>query len=85
MELPLASELNTMVKIINDPVDPDTQVELKPNTSLPQNSNPAPISHPDPATALEILKRDFHSFREQATKERAETEAYRVRIAELEK
>ncbi|KAL6212762.1 hypothetical protein ACLB2K_017980 [Fragaria x ananassa] len=71
--------------IINDPVDPDTQVELKPNTSLPQTSSSAPVSHPDPATALELLKRDFHSFREQAAKERAEAEAYRVRIAELEK
>ena len=70
MELPLASELSTMV-IINDPVDPDTQVELKPNTSLPQTSSPAPINHPDPATALEILKRDFHAFREQTAKERA--------------
>ncbi|KAL6175938.1 hypothetical protein ACLB2K_052576 [Fragaria x ananassa] len=45
----------------------------------------APISHPDPAMAFKILKRDFHSFREQAAKERAEAEAYRVRIAELEK
>ncbi|KAL6222492.1 hypothetical protein ACLB2K_005884 [Fragaria x ananassa] len=71
--------------IINDPVDPDTEVELKPNTSLPQTSSPASISHPDPATALELLKRDFHSFREQAAKERAEVEAYQVRIAELEK
>lgn len=35
--------------------------------------------------ALEILKRDFHSFREQAAKERAKAEAYWVRIAELEK
>ena len=59
MELPLASELGTMV-IINDPVDPDTQVELKPNTSLPQTSSPASISHLDPATVLELLKRDFH-------------------------
>ncbi|KAL6202655.1 hypothetical protein ACLB2K_026361 [Fragaria x ananassa] len=71
--------------IINDPVDPDTQVELKPNTSLPQTSSLASITHPDPAIALELLKRDFHSFREQAAKERAEAEAYRVRIAELEK
>ena len=86
MELPFASALNTMVEIIDDHVDPGTQVELQPSdTSLPQTSSPAPISHPDPATALEILKRDFHSFREQATKERAEAEAYRVRIAELEK
>ena len=85
MELPLASELSTMVEIIDDPVDPGTQVELKPNTSLSQTSSPTPISHPDPATALELLKRDFHSFREQAAKERAEAEAYRVRIVELEK
>ncbi|KAL6198160.1 hypothetical protein ACLB2K_027952 [Fragaria x ananassa] len=49
------------------------------------NQQCSPISHPDPATALEILKRDFHSFREQAAKERAEAEVYRVRIAELEK
>ncbi|KAL6179318.1 hypothetical protein ACLB2K_050834 [Fragaria x ananassa] len=78
-----------MVEIIDDPTDPGTQIEKKlfqsGDTSLPQTSNAAPISHPDPATALEILKRDFHSFREQAAKERAEAEAYRVRIAELEK
>ncbi|KAL6180719.1 hypothetical protein ACLB2K_047379 [Fragaria x ananassa] len=85
MELPLASELSTMVEIINDPVDPNTQVELKPNTSLPQTSSSTSISHLDPATALELLKRDFHSFREQVAKERTEEEAYRVRIAELEK
>ncbi|KAL6209598.1 hypothetical protein ACLB2K_020538 [Fragaria x ananassa] len=75
-----------MVGISDNPVDPGTQVELQPgNTSLPQTSNPAHISHPDPATALELLKRDFHSLREQAAKEKAEVEAYRVRIAELEK
>ena len=85
MELPLALELSTMV-IIDDPVDPGTQVEPQSgDTSLPQTSSPAPINHSDPATALEILKRDFHAFREQTAKERAETEAYRVRIAELEK
>ncbi|KAL6198502.1 hypothetical protein ACLB2K_028291 [Fragaria x ananassa] len=55
------------------------------DTSLPQTSDAAPISHPNPATALEILKRDFHSFREQVAKEKAKAEAYRVRIAELEK
>ncbi|KAL6180712.1 hypothetical protein ACLB2K_047372 [Fragaria x ananassa] len=72
--------------IIDDPVDPGTQVEPQPgDTSLPQTSSPAPINHSDPATALEILKRDFHAFREQTAKERAEVEAYRVRIAELEK
>ncbi|KAL6222472.1 hypothetical protein ACLB2K_005864 [Fragaria x ananassa] len=71
--------------IINDPVDPDTQVELKRNTSLLQTSSSASITHPDPTTALELLKRDIHSFREQAKKERAEAEAYRVHIAELEK
>ncbi|KAL6134469.1 hypothetical protein ACLB2K_066700 [Fragaria x ananassa] len=70
-----------MVEIIDDPTDPGTQVEKE----LFQSGNAAPISHPDPATTLEILKRDFHSFLEQAAKERAEAEAYRVRIAELEK
>ncbi|KAL6138011.1 hypothetical protein ACLB2K_063299 [Fragaria x ananassa] len=75
-----------MVEIIDHPVDPGTQVEPQPgDTSLPQTSSPAPINHPDPATALEILKRDFHAFREQTTKERVEAEAYWVRIAELEK
>ncbi|KAL6126081.1 hypothetical protein ACLB2K_074132 [Fragaria x ananassa] len=78
-----------MVEIIDDPADPGTQVEKElfqsSDTSLPQTSSPTPISHPDPTTALEILKRDFHSFREQAAKEKAEAEAYRVRIAELEK
>ncbi|KAL6210752.1 hypothetical protein ACLB2K_015984 [Fragaria x ananassa] len=75
-----------MVGISDNPVDRSTQVELQPgNTSLPQTSIPAHISHPDLATALELLKRDFHSLREQAAKEKAEAEAYRVRIAELEK
>ena len=78
-----------MVEIIDDPNDPDTQMEKElfqsGDASLPQTSNVAPISHPDPATALEILKRDFHSFREQAAKERAEEVTYRVCIAELEK
>ena len=64
MELPLASELSTIVEIIDDPVDPGTQAEPQPSdTSLPQTSSPAPINHSDPATALEILKRDFHAFR----------------------
>ncbi|KAL6137784.1 hypothetical protein ACLB2K_063073 [Fragaria x ananassa] len=72
--------------IIDDPVDPGIQTEPQSgDTSIPQTSSPAPINHSDPATALEILKRDFHAFREQTAKERAETEAYRVRIAELEK
>ena len=65
-----------MVEIIDDPTDPGTQAEeelFQPgDTSLPQSSDAAPISHPDPTTALEILKRDFHSFREQAAKEKAE-------------
>ncbi|KAL6191607.1 hypothetical protein ACLB2K_037997 [Fragaria x ananassa] len=78
-----------MVEIIDDPVDPGTQVEKElfqsGDTSLPQTGNAAPVSYPDLATALEILKRDFHSFREQAAKERTEAEAYRVHIAELEK
>ncbi|KAL6136909.1 hypothetical protein ACLB2K_062204 [Fragaria x ananassa] len=77
-----------MVEIIDDPTDPGTQVEelFQPgDTSLPQTGSAAPVSHPDPATALKILKRDFHSFREQTAKERAEAEAYRVCIAELEK
>ncbi|KAL6135997.1 hypothetical protein ACLB2K_061299 [Fragaria x ananassa] len=72
--------------IINDSVDPGTQIEPQSgDTSLPQTSSLAHINHSDPATALEILKRDFHAFREQTAKEMAETEAYRVRIAELEK
>ena len=78
-----------MVEIIDDPTDLGTQIEKElfqsGDTSLPQTSNAAPISHPDPATTLEILKRDFHSFREQEAKERAEVEAYRVRIGEFEK
>ncbi|KAL6211815.1 hypothetical protein ACLB2K_017038 [Fragaria x ananassa] len=71
-----------MVEIIDDPTDPGTQIEKElfqsGDTSLPQTGNAALISHPDPATALEILKRDFHLFREQAAKERAEVEAYRI-------
>ena len=45
----------------------------------------ATIAHTDAATALEILKKDFHLFREQATKEKVEADAYRARIGELEK
>ncbi|KAL6178962.1 hypothetical protein ACLB2K_050478 [Fragaria x ananassa] len=83
-----------MVGIIDDPTDPGTQAEelsqpsgssLPGDSSLTQTSDAAPISHPDPTTALEILKRDFHSFREQAAKEKAEAKACRVRIVELEK
>ncbi|KAL6135478.1 hypothetical protein ACLB2K_067706 [Fragaria x ananassa] len=78
-----------MVEIIDDPTDLGTQIDKElfqsGDTSLPQTGNAAPISHPNPATTLEILKRDFHSFREQAEKEKAEAEVYRVRIAELEK
>ncbi|KAL6222869.1 hypothetical protein ACLB2K_006259 [Fragaria x ananassa] len=78
-----------MVEIIDDPTDTDTQVEKElfqsGDTSLPQTGNAAPISHPNPSTALEILKRNFHSFREQAAKERIEAEAYWVHIAKLEK
>ncbi|KAL6195673.1 hypothetical protein ACLB2K_031291 [Fragaria x ananassa] len=64
-----------MVEIVEDPSDSSTQIEKElfqfVDTSLPQASNL--VNHPD-----------FHTFREQAAKEKAEAEAYRVRIAELE-
>ncbi|KAL6219297.1 hypothetical protein ACLB2K_007056 [Fragaria x ananassa] len=71
-------------KILPHP-DPQHLPDSQPFPGSGYRDETAPISHPDPATALEILKRDFHSFREQAVKERAEAEAYRVRIAELGK
>ncbi|KAL6211702.1 hypothetical protein ACLB2K_016925 [Fragaria x ananassa] len=64
-----------------DEADPGTQAEeelFEPgDTPLSQTNDAAPISHPDPVTALGILMWDFHSFREQAAKEKAEAEAYR--------
>lgn len=73
----------------DNPSDPDTQIEKElfqsGDTSLCQATNAASVSHPDPVTVFEILKRDFHSFREQATKDKAEAKVYWVRIAELEK
>nr|XP_011470652.1 PREDICTED: uncharacterized protein LOC105353311 [Fragaria vesca subsp. vesca] len=79
-----------MVEIVDDPNEPGTQIEKELFQSGATSHNQttvatAPINHPDAATALEILKKDFHAFREQAAKEKAEANTYRVRIAELEK
>ncbi|KAL6124324.1 hypothetical protein ACLB2K_076837 [Fragaria x ananassa] len=79
-----------MVAIVDDPNELETQIEKElfqsGETSLNQaTATTAHVTHPDAATALEILKKNFHLFREQAAKDKAEAEAYRVRIAELEK
>ena len=75
-----------MVEIVDDPNEPGTHIEKELFQSEATSHNQTtvattPINHPDAATALEILKKDFNAFREQAAKEKAEVDAYRVRIA----
>ncbi|KAL6207978.1 hypothetical protein ACLB2K_018930 [Fragaria x ananassa] len=78
-----------MVEIVDDQNEPGTQLEKELFKSGDVSLNKVTatgvsITHTDAATALEILKKYFHLFREQAAKEKTEADAYRVRIAELE-
>ena len=65
-----------MVEIVDDHNEPGTRLEKElfqsGDTSLNQATTAAaPINHADAATALKILKKDIHMFREQAAKDKA--------------